>query len=962
MNQASVTVVSPLALTRVAEAQDAIDALGNPAHADVAAALDRLDGEAGTHFASLHAIRSQDGARGYLVLEFSADGEEALAVERITAAIGDRLRPLFMLADDWASDAQLKDYLLRNRVKLGAGWFSHPGVAFAGTPGMTVGRIRTEAALAADIPSVLGPPGGTSGLARLQAVRAALASRAGGASRLDPAPSLPTQQPSGLLGSIGSFLATFLWPIAWVLLLVALLAGVLGTHGTFLGFVWAALWRATLAAGALLVAAAGLAYLSLRRAEAQDALEERAPPRATQSAMFARENHGAQNHMASITQRKPGALRAVTSRLVFWAVGAAVARLDQPGFLSGIGTIHFARWVTLPNSPDVLFLSNYDGSWESYLEDFITRAHTGLTAIWSNSIGFPRTSNLTQDGATDGERFKRYARHSMQPTRFWYSAYPHLTTTQIRTNAQIRLGLSGAMTEDEAVEWLALFGSAERPAEKLLSSEIQSLVFGGLNFMPFGTCLVLALPPNRAAARSWLAGLHPDLAFDDGRHLAGEAVATLALGATGLAALGLPTESLETFPFAFLEGMTTPSRSRILGDNGDSAPSQWRWGGVPPDAVLLVYGRTPAAAAAKRDELVARAEALGLAVVATIPLKEVDRSKPEPFGFADGISQPLIRGTYKSLRNADPIHLVEPGEFILGYPDNRHNMPPGPTLAATFDPDNALPLLDAPHDFGRTVVEAPRQVGFNGSYLVIRELEQDVDAFHAYCAAEATRLAGRLRAPYEVTPEFVGAKLVGRWQDGASLARHPYAPPKDERHPQKEQARPTTAPIAAQPIERAPKSPRFHSDNDFLFGTEDPEALRCPFGAHIRRSNPRDSFDPGSKEQVDITNRHRILRVGRQYAPEEGQKPGLLFMCLNGDIERQFEFVQQSWLKSPSFHGLSCEKDPLLADGEHGASGFTIPTREGPVRLSPVPAFVRTRGGGYFSMPGKRLVEFLSKP
>src|SRR3954471_18716521 len=173
--------------------------------------------------------------------------------------------------------------------------------------------------------------------------------------------------------------------------------------------------------------------------------------------------------MISVTQRKPGLIRAFTARLAFWVVGEAAARFYHPGFLSDIGTIHFARWVTAPKSPDLVFLSNYGGSWESYLEDFITRAHAGLTAVWSNSIGFPRAENLFQKGATDGERFKRYARQSMIPTRFWYSAYPTRSTSTIRTNAAIRLGLSGALTEDEATSWLALFGSAARPAAKLVN-------------------------------------------------------------------------------------------------------------------------------------------------------------------------------------------------------------------------------------------------------------------------------------------------------------------------------------------------------------------------------------------------------------------------------------------------------------------------------------------------------------
>jgi hypothetical protein len=84
-------------------------------------------------------------------------------------------------------------------------------------------------------------------------------------------------------------------------------------------------------------------------------------------------------------------------------------------------------------------------------------------------------------------------------------------------------------------------------------------------------------------------------------------------------------------------------------------------------------------------------------------------------------------------------------------------------------------------------------------------------------------------------------------------------------------------------------------------------------------------------------------------------------MCLNGDIERQFEFVQQVWLLRPTFQGLTCEKDPILGNGEEGACSYTIPSREqGPMLLKPMPAFVKTLGGGYFFIPGKRLIDFLT--
>ena len=1003
MGHALVTIVAPLDLKRVHSMREAIATLGNPARGDIAAKLAVLDNDRGIHFLSLHALSSFTDNTAYLLLEFSADGEQRAAIKALAAALGPELIDIFAKARDWRG-AQLEAYLSNHAIKTGWGIGAHPGLGHIGSPGMTVGRIRREADLYTACSTILSrQPGGMRALDRLDAVRAAL--QHSHADCLTLAEPSPPDGPSGIGAAVGAVIAGlarfYLWP--WLVLLAVIWSAMMAlswyeavrlqkwahtaaiaalppadrwwlfsdrpqlalfSHLALVGL--GLLVKLALGLVAVLLIAAGILYARLRQAEDDDWISSRAPDHATLHAIYEKENQPgfAHNHMISLTQRKPGWLRYFTQRLIFFAIATIGPRLYKPGYLGEIGTIHFARWVTVPGTRDLVFLSNYGGSWESYLEDFITLAHNGLTGVWSNTVGFPRTTNLIYDGATDGERFKRYARQSMLPTLFWYSAYPGLNTDMIRVNAEIRRGLSGAMTEDAAQRWLSHFGSTQRPDNKLVTTEIQSLIFGGLGFLPAATATFWRLPGERAAARAWLAAVEGHIAWSDGRRLqdnaAIPAIVQLGLSASGLAALGLPEEGLATFPPAFLDGMA--ARARILGDTLGSDPAYWWWK-QPVDAVLVIYGEDPAA----RDALYQRLEDLGeihgVELVHEVRLRDLPSQQPgavkaddtgsgnarhdsqlhdpEPFGFADGISQPLIAGTYKAERpQAHPLHIVAPGEFVLGYPDNRGNSPPGPTLAAIHDPSNILPVLedDGPGPVGD--VNRPRDLGRNGSFLAIRQLEQDVDAFHAYCTAQAESLqnSDRLSPPYMVTPEFIGAKLVGRWQNGAPLVRSPYS---------------------------QSKAPSIIAENAFMPGFEDPEAMRCPFGAHIRRANPRDSLNPGSTDQVDITNRHRLLRIGRKYDPIGDQKPGILFMCLNGDLERQFEFIQQTWLNG-NVISLSCptnlagESDPLLAGGEPN-TGFTIPTRDGPVKLDPLKTWVTMRGGGYFFMPGKRLVRYLAR-
>ena len=163
-----------------------------------------------------------------------------------------------------------------------------------------------------------------------------------------------------------------------------------------------------------------------------------------------------QNHLANLSPVKPGRLRRVTLRLVL-AAANLVARLSTNGTLSGIPSIHYAHWSQIDGGRRLLFLSNYDGSWENYLDDFIDKASSGLTAIWGNTVRFPRTRRLVGEGSRDGANFKAIARARQVPTNVWYSAYPDLTVQQIDKNSTIREQLFAPLDEAAERAWLRNF-------------------------------------------------------------------------------------------------------------------------------------------------------------------------------------------------------------------------------------------------------------------------------------------------------------------------------------------------------------------------------------------------------------------------------------------------------------------------------------------------------------------------
>lgn len=212
-----------------------------------------------------------------------------------------------------------------------------------------------------------------------------------------------------------------------------------------------------------IVVAVVLIIGTLRWKEAHDPsisntpVEDSQPDRAKVEQLVSRENRLPQNHLFAITPVKPGLFRFALLKVVLAAIEFLGRVWFYKGSLGGIPSIHFARWAIIQNGKSLLFLSNFDGSWEHYLGEFIDQAANGLTAVWSNAVNFPRTSYLIEGGARDEQRFKDYARGMQLYTQLWYNAYPPLSVVNVQNNAAIRAGLWGPMNGEALNAWLRRF-------------------------------------------------------------------------------------------------------------------------------------------------------------------------------------------------------------------------------------------------------------------------------------------------------------------------------------------------------------------------------------------------------------------------------------------------------------------------------------------------------------------------
>jgi Dyp-type peroxidase family len=374
---------------------------------------------------------------------------------------------------------------------------------------------------------------------------------------------------------------------------------------------------------------------------------------------------------------------------------------------------------------------------------------------------------------------------------------------------------------------------------------------------------------------------------------------TLAFTWNGLRALGVPDDSLATFPDEFRAGMA--ARAGALGDTGSNHPDNWGGGLASDDlhAIAILFARDVEQRQRSTDEhakLVARCN--GVRVLSFLDLNATPpfNYAHDHFGFRDRLSQPVIEGSGEGPTpgSGDPL---KPGEFVLGYPDEEGAVGPLPQ---------------------------PEVLSRNGSYMAYRRMQQHVGLWRDYLREQTETSEGQ---------ELLAAKFMGRWKSGAPLV---LAPERDDPE------------LGADPMR----------NNDFNYREMDPHGYAVPLGSHIRRLNPRDTAANMNRHRMIRRGATYgpALPVG---APEDGVDRGIAAFIICASLIRQFEFAQNVWINDKAFHELGNERDPIVGT-QDGTLDYKIPNR--PIRkvLKGLPAFTTIKGGAYFFLPGLTALRYLA--
>ena len=244
-----------------------------------------------------------------------------------------------------------------------------------------------------------------------------------------------------------------------------------------------------------------------------------------------------------------------------------------------------------------------------------------------------------------------------------------------------------------------------RQVFEIEKEDIQGLVASAYGRLPCAAYVLLQVGKDTAKAKQWLAARLPDTTVATGKSEFSRV--NFAFTHSGLKQMGMSDDELKQFSLPFQQGMVDNGhRSRILGDDAESL-RYWRWGATETlraDVLVLLYADNEQTLRARLRAMVGPADGLKLLLI----LRAVSLpGRREHFGFADGISQPAIKGFDKQYRHqlarTGKAVQLNPGEFLLGYTN----------------------------EFG-TITEEENLFGRNGTYLVFRQMEQLVEEFDGY--------------------------------------------------------------------------------------------------------------------------------------------------------------------------------------------------------------------------------------
>ena len=353
----------------------------------------------------------------YLTFLADIDGDEDVFLKDLTELAANGLRRLFSCCQGFGDDTELLGWMKEHR---------RPSIAnYVNWPGRTVRRIREEAALQEAIESYLNREISLRNLSA-QEIHANVAQfvreeKTSGRLKLSEESSTP--------------------PGWWIRNLLHL----------------AAMPLLVLLLSPLLVVLAPFYLIRLRQLERTDPELCPTVDQGYTEELSRGEDHFVTNQFSAMGSLKPGLVRLLTTVGVLSTVDYAARHIVRPGRLGRIRTIHFARWVFLDGTKRMIFCSNYDGSVESYMDDFINKTGFGLNASFSNGIGYPTTNWLVLDGCGDERKYVEYLRRHTLPTQVWYKAYPGLTAIDLERNSRLRQGLELlSLSEQQANEWVAL--------------------------------------------------------------------------------------------------------------------------------------------------------------------------------------------------------------------------------------------------------------------------------------------------------------------------------------------------------------------------------------------------------------------------------------------------------------------------------------------------------------------------